>query len=92
MHDRPGPDPVRRNPVDGEQRSRGDLQAEFFRDFAAAAVLRRLALLEEPARQRPVIPVVRLDQQDSPGRVGEKRGRGTEHRGQRGVPRDLFGA
>ena len=46
---------------------------------------------EDPARQRPVIPVVRLDQQQPAVRAGEQRGRGGEHGGQPGVPRGLLG-
>ena len=44
--------------------------------------MRRLAVIEDPAGQQPVIPVVRLDQQDLARRVGEERGRRGEHGGQ----------
>jgi len=48
-------------------------RAEFLLDLTAAALVRRLAGLEDPARQRPVIPVVRLDQQHPAVRASEQR-------------------
>src|SRR5882762_5090479 len=72
MHNRPGPDTVRAGPADHEQPTRCDVEAEFLLDLTAAALVRRLAVLEDPARQRPVIPVVRLDQQHPAVRAGEQ--------------------
>jgi hypothetical protein len=91
VHDRPGPDAVRRRPPDDQQRSRLDVEPEFLGHLAAAADVRGFAVIEDPARQRPVIPVVRLDQQHPAGRVGEQRGRRGEHRGQLREPRLLLG-
>ena len=91
MHNRPGPGTVRAGPADHEQPTRRDVEAEFLLDLTAAALVRRLAMLEDPARQRPVIPVVRLDQQHPAVRASEQRRRGGEHGGQPGVPRGLLG-
>jgi hypothetical protein len=90
-HDRPGPLTCWRRPIDGQQRTGNQVDAEFLGDLAAAAGMRRLAVVEDPARQRPVVTVVRLDQQNLPGPVGEQRRRGAVHGGQPGVPRGLLG-
>jgi hypothetical protein len=89
VHDRPGTDAVRRSPADDQQWPGVHLEAEFLFDLAATADVRRLAVFEDPARQRPVVPVVGLDQQDPAGRVGEQRGRGAEHGGKLSEPRGL---
>jgi hypothetical protein len=91
MQDQPGALAVEPGPAHDQQPARGDVEAEFLPDLTAAGLVRRLALLEDPARQRPVVPVVRLDQQHLSVGIGKQRPRGTEHRRQLRIPRGLFG-
>jgi hypothetical protein len=86
VDDRLGPVTLGWCPVDDQQQSRGDVEAGFLGDLAAAALMRRLTVLEDAAGERPVVAVVRLDQQDLADPVGEQRGRGAEHGRQPGVP------
>ena len=82
---RTAPRPV---PVDRQQRSGGQPQAQLLGDLASAAVVRCFPELADAARQRPVVTVVRLDQQHAAAAVADERRRGQHHAGQAGVPGD----
>ncbi len=73
MHDRARVRPVGLGPVDGQQPADPELKADLLGDLPGAAGVRRLAVLADPARERPVVAVVRLDQQNPVRRVGDQR-------------------
>jgi hypothetical protein len=51
VHDRLGPVTLGWRPVDNQQQCRGDVDAGFLGDLAAAAHVRRFAVLEDAARE-----------------------------------------
>ncbi|GAA1405482.1 hypothetical protein GCM10009662_35800 [Catellatospora coxensis] len=62
----------RRRPVDDEQAARLSLEADLLGELPGSGYVRRLARLDHPAGECPVVTIVRFDQQKSIALVGDQ--------------------